>query len=71
MTALTETISASTSLGARFNALRAEYAANAAKRKVYGDTLNDLQSLSNRDLADLGIQRSQIKSIAYEAAYGL
>jgi len=26
--------------------------------------------LSNRDLADLGISRSTIKSIALEAAYG-
>ncbi|SEM53892.1 Uncharacterized conserved protein YjiS, DUF1127 family [Loktanella fryxellensis] len=41
-----------------------------AARKVYRTTLTELQALDNRDLADLGISRSMIKSIAYEAAYG-
>ena len=41
-----------------------------AARKVYRTTLTELQALDNRDLADLGISRSMIRAIAYEAAYG-
>ena len=41
-----------------------------AARKVYRTTLTELQALDNRDLADLGISRSMIRSIAHEAAYG-
>jgi len=40
-----------------------------AKYRVYRQTLNELSELSGRDLADLGISRSNIKSVAYEAAY--
>jgi len=39
------------------------------KRRTYRKTVRELQGLSNRDLADLGIHRSAIKYIAYEAAY--
>lgn len=42
----------------------------AAKRRIFRRTMNELQSLSARDLADLGIARSQIQSVAHEAAYG-
>ena len=38
--------------------------------KVYRQTLRELGELSDRDLSDLGIHRSQISSIALEAAYG-
>ena len=41
-----------------------------ARRSVYYTTLRELQALTNRDLADLGLCRSNIKSIAYEHAYG-
>ena len=40
-----------------------------AKRRTYRKTVRESQGLSNRDLADLGIHRSAIKYIAYEAAY--
>ena len=39
-----------------------------AKRAAYVATFNELNALSNRDLADLGISRSGIRSIAAEAA---
>ncbi|MGR3496652.1 DUF1127 domain-containing protein [Citreimonas sp.] len=39
-----------------------------ARRAVYRRTLNELYSLSDRDLADLGIHRSQVRSIAWQAA---
>jgi uncharacterized protein YjiS (DUF1127 family) len=40
------------------------------RNRVYRQTLNELKSLSNRDLADLGIARSMIGAVAMEAAYG-
>jgi uncharacterized protein YjiS (DUF1127 family) len=36
----------------------------------YTRTVNELNALSNRDLADLGIARSDIQRIAKEAARG-
>ncbi len=40
-----------------------------AKRKLYRSTLDELQSLSDRELADLGLHRSGLPRIAYQAAY--
>lgn len=70
MTVQTETFFAGTTLAERFGAFRARLADNAAKRKVYRTTIAELEALSSRDLADLGITRSMIKSIAFDAAYG-
>ncbi len=70
MTVLTETFLAGNSLSSRFAALRAQWAESAAKRKTYRTTVSELETLSSRDLADLGISRGMIKAIAYEAAYG-
>jgi len=66
----TDTRSASSSLGDRFAAFRANFADAAAKRKLYKTTIAELEVLSNRDLADLGLHRSTIKTLAFEAAYG-
>jgi len=38
-----------------------------AQRRVYRKTLTELSALSNRDLADLGLARSELRRIAYEA----
>jgi uncharacterized protein YjiS (DUF1127 family) len=51
-------------------ALRDTLAARYAKYRTFRTTLAELQSLSKRDLADLGINESMIVSIAHEAAYG-
>jgi len=48
-----------------FNTLREKM----ANRAIYRATVAELNTLSARDLADLGIHRSSIRSIAYEAAY--
>ena len=37
--------------------------------KTYRRTLDELESLSDRDLADLGVSRLTLRSIAYKAAY--
>jgi len=39
-----------------------------ARRAVYRSTLRELGILSNRELADIGIHRSQIRGIAQDAA---
>lgn len=43
-------------------------AARRVKRRIYTTTLHELGSLSNRDLADLGIPRCEVRRIAWEAA---
>jgi uncharacterized protein YjiS (DUF1127 family) len=50
----------------RVRGVIADLAERAARAKVYRTTMNEL---SGRELADLGIHRSEIKRIAYEAAY--
>ena len=52
-------------VSARIDALRD----GLRRRRLYNRTYNELSALSNRDLADLGISRSSIRSIAREAAY--
>lgn len=39
------------------------------RRRVYNQTVTELNALSDRDLADLGMSRSNITTIAREAAY--
>ena len=39
------------------------------RRRVYNQTLFELQALSDRDLSDLGMSRSNIAEVAREAAY--
>ena len=41
-----------------------------ARRKVYRETVRELRALNGRELSDLGMSRSMIGSVAYEAAYG-
>lgn len=53
-------------IATRFDGVRAEL----AKRRVYRSTHKELSALSDRDLADLGISRTSIRAISYEAAYG-
>ncbi|MBU2962805.1 DUF1127 domain-containing protein [Citreicella sp. C3M06] len=39
------------------------------RRKLFRATLRELNALSNRELGDLGLNRSMIRRIAYQAAY--
>lgn len=41
-----------------------------ARRAVYRQTIRELNDLSARELADLGMSRSMIRNVAYEAAWG-
>ena len=40
-----------------------------ARRAIYAQTLKELQSLSDRELLDLGISPLSIHDVAHQAAY--
>ncbi|MHA6324360.1 DUF1127 domain-containing protein [Roseivivax sp. CAU 1753] len=40
-----------------------------ARRRIYVQTLTELQRLSDRELNDLGLGRSQLPNVAWQAAY--
>lgn len=54
----------------RFGTFFAGLKAAVAKRRIYNQTVHELRQLSDRELADLGIHRAMIGTIAAEAAYG-
>ncbi len=53
----------------RATALFSDVAERFARYRVYRHTLNELRSMSKRELDDLGLNPSILKSVAYEAAY--
>lgn len=61
---------ASFSLADRISAFVAATKVQIARRAVYNQTVRELIALSDRELADLGISRVDIRSVAQEAAYG-
>jgi uncharacterized protein YjiS (DUF1127 family) len=67
----TEFLSAQGGLFQRVAAIRKAFAEAREQRRVYRTTLNELSSLNNRELADLGISAAEIPFIAREAAYGV
>ncbi|HWL55547.1 MAG TPA: DUF1127 domain-containing protein [Paracoccus sp. (in: a-proteobacteria)] len=54
----------------RFGNLIADLRDYLARRALYRQTVRELNDLSGRELADLGINRSMIRGVAYEAAWG-
>ena len=67
--AFTTTTHTATSILDRIIALKADLAERYTKYRVYRETLDELQTLSGRELNDLGLSRANLKSVAYEAAY--
>lgn len=57
------------SLWQRLGALRTALTGRAAQHRLYRATRRELDGLGDRDLADLGIHRGQIRSVASVAAY--
>lgn len=41
-----------------------------AQHRLYVKTMNELKSLSTRELSDLGLSRSSLHDTAYMAVYG-
>ncbi|WP_134678960.1 DUF1127 domain-containing protein [Paracoccus ravus] len=54
----------------RFGNLFADLRDYFARRSLFRQTVRELNDLSGRELADLGINRSMIRSVAYQAAWG-
>ena len=54
----------------RFAEIRKDLAEAWRAYRVYRQTLTELRALSARELNDLGLNQSMLKSIALEAAYG-
>ncbi|MGB0440129.1 MAG: DUF1127 domain-containing protein [Primorskyibacter sp.] len=52
----------------QFAHLKAEFDQWRARRATYAQTLRELRALSDRDLADLGLNRSMLRGVALEAA---
>jgi len=61
---------AALSLGDRFAEIRKDMADAWRAHRVYRQTLRELQGLSVRELNDLGLNPTMLRSIAQEAAYG-
>ncbi|SIS52733.1 DUF1127 domain-containing protein [Phaeovulum vinaykumarii] len=57
-------------LGHRIAGLFAAFEDARQRRRVYRQTLRELNGLTTRELADLGLHRSMITRVAFEAAYG-
>lgn len=55
-------------IGERVNAIMASFRKAREQRKVYNRTYEELMSLTNRELNDLGIGAGQIPFIARQAA---
>jgi uncharacterized protein YjiS (DUF1127 family) len=53
-----------------FTGLLARLKTAMAQRGLYSRTLTELSQLNDRELADLGLSRSDIARVAHEAAYG-
>ncbi|SEP23079.1 Uncharacterized conserved protein YjiS, DUF1127 family [Salinihabitans flavidus] len=60
---------ARTGLGAWMAATVAAVTDTLRKRHAFRKTVTELSALSDRELADLGLNRSAIRSVAYQAAY--
>ena len=61
---------ASFSLADRISGFLALTKASLARRAVFNQTVRELNTLTDRELADLGIARADIRAVAHEAAYG-
>lgn len=69
MAHVTNTSYSQTGLVHRVAGMIADLKQRYAAYRVYRTTLRELQQLSTRELADLGLSRSEIRRVAYHAAY--
>lgn len=65
-----EILSIESGLLRRLSGLVSDFREARQRGRVFRQTLRELNALTNRELADLGIARSMITRVAYEAAYG-
>ena len=55
-------------LAEKFAAFSANWKLNRARRAVFNTTFNELNALSDRELNDIGLGRSDIRQVAWEHA---
>lgn len=53
----------------RLDAILIDIRARLARRRIFNRTFRELSALSERELADLGLSRSMIRRLAWQAAY--
>jgi uncharacterized protein YjiS (DUF1127 family) len=70
MTTMSMTRALTAGLAERVAGLVAAIREARRRRAIYNQTLRELRALSDRDLADLGLDRTMITRVALEAAYG-
>lgn len=70
MTVVSDFFFSGPTLRDRFIAKRDEMRENRRIRAKYNRTFRELDHMSDRDLADIGISRGDIPQISHEAAYG-
>ena len=58
------------SIAPRITEVRAAFAKRIEQYKTYRRTLAELESLTARELADIGLNRHALREIAHESAYG-
>ena len=56
------------SLTARFGAAFETLATRYKQRRMYRETYDGLNALTNRELTDLGLTRSELRHVSWEAA---
>lgn len=54
----------------RLLAMKEDFSETLRRRKLFEKTVRELESLTDRELTDLGISRLSIRDVAREAAYG-
>lgn len=68
MALATDYIAAKVGFAQRLRDIFTDLADRLARRRVMRQTIAELQVLSDRELADLGLRRAEIRRIAYQAA---
>ena len=66
--AMAYTITSRPGFAPRLQQLRTAFADWSEQRRVYRNTLDELTQLNDRDLADLGLHRADLRRVAREAA---
>ncbi|MDF3414140.1 DUF1127 domain-containing protein [Sulfitobacter sp. M57] len=68
MAYLTSTSATGTSFADRASAAFQNIVTSYKQHRLYRETFNELSALSNRELADLGLNRSNLQQIARESS---
>lgn len=69
MTTFNEVSNVRPAINNRIGGFISGVSARFAQYRTYRKTLDELESLTDRELSDLGISRHSVRSIAYRAAY--